>query len=96
MAALKEIAREWASELREGIAWVIVWKTGRGWNAKAVWLNCEDEKLEPEDLGLARKALKQGFFVYARLRSADRRGRSDHGWFRLLYRTGKRERSIQL
>lgn len=59
MAALKEIAREWASELREGIAWVIVWKTGRGWNAQAVWLNCEDEKLEPEDLGLARKVLNQ-------------------------------------
>ena len=59
MAALKEIAREWASELREGIAWVIIWKTGRSWNAQAVWLNCEDEKLEPEDLGLARKALNQ-------------------------------------
>lgn len=49
MAALNAIAREWADELREGIAWVIVWKTGRSWNAQAVWLNCDDDTFEPED-----------------------------------------------
>ena len=59
MAALNAIAREWADELREGIAWVIVWKTGRSWNAQAVWLNCDDETFEPEDLELARKVLEQ-------------------------------------
>lgn len=59
MAALNTIAREWADELREGIAWVIVWKTGRSWNAQAVWLNCDDDTFEPEDLELARKALEQ-------------------------------------
>lgn len=59
MATLKEIAREWASELREGIAWVIVWKNKRSWNAQAVWLNCEDGTFEPEDLELARKVLMQ-------------------------------------
>ena len=53
MAALNAIAREWADELREGIAWVIVWKTGRSWNAQAVWLNCDDDTFEPEDLELA-------------------------------------------
>ena len=59
MAALNTIAREWADELREGIAWVIVWKTGRSWNAQAVWLNCDDDTFEPEDLELARKVLEQ-------------------------------------
>lgn len=59
MAALNAIAREWADELREGIAWVIVWKTGRSWNATAVWLNCDDDTFEPEDLELARKVLEQ-------------------------------------
>lgn len=59
MAALNAIAREWADELREGIAWVIVWKTGRSWNAQAVWLNYDDDTFEPEDLGLAHKVLEQ-------------------------------------
>lgn len=59
MAALNAIAREWADELREGIAWVIVWKIGRSWNAQAVWLNCDDDTFEPEDLELARKVLDQ-------------------------------------
>lgn len=59
MAALNTIAKEWANELREGIAWVIVWKTGRSWNAQAVWLNCDDDTFEPEDLELARKVLEQ-------------------------------------
>lgn len=59
MAALNAITREWADELREGIAWVIVWKTGRSWNAQAVWLNCDDDTFEPEDLELARKVLEQ-------------------------------------
>lgn len=59
MAALNTIAKEWADELREGIAWVIVWKTGRSWNAQAVWLNCDDDTFEPEDLELARKVLEQ-------------------------------------
>ncbi|WP_455619605.1 hypothetical protein [Eisenbergiella sp.] len=59
MAALNAIAREWADELREGIAWVIIWKTGRSWNATAVWLNPDDDTFELEDLDTARKILEQ-------------------------------------
>ena len=59
MAALNAIAREWADELREGIAWVIVWKTDRSWNAQAVWLNCDDDTFGLEDLELASKVLEQ-------------------------------------
>ena len=59
MAAINTIAKEWANEIRDGIAWVIVWKTGRSWNATAVWLNSEDDTFEPEDLEQARKILAQ-------------------------------------
>ena len=59
MAAINAIAREWADEIRDGIAWVIVWKTGRSWNAQAVWLNCDDDTFEPEDLELAREILEK-------------------------------------
>ena len=38
MAALHEIARQYAEEIRDGIAWVIIWKTGRSWHAESVWL----------------------------------------------------------
>lgn len=59
MAAINAIAREWADEIRDGIAWVLIWKTGRSWNAHAVWLNSDDDTFEPEDLELARKVLEQ-------------------------------------
>lgn len=59
MAALNTIAKEWADEIREGIAWVIIWKTGRSWNAEAVWLNPDDDTFELEDLDTARTALEQ-------------------------------------
>ena len=37
MASLKNIVREFRDEIRDGIAWVVVYKEGRSWNAKAVW-----------------------------------------------------------
>lgn len=59
MAAINTIAKDWADELRDGIAWVIIWKNGRSWNATAVWLNSDDDTFEPEDLEQARKILEQ-------------------------------------
>ena len=59
MAALNAIAREYADEIRDGIAWVIVWKTGRSWHAEAVWLNCDDDTFELVDLDMVREALDQ-------------------------------------
>lgn len=59
MAAINAIAKSWADELREGIAWVIVWKSGRSWNATAVWLNPDDDTFELEDLEQAREILDQ-------------------------------------
>ncbi len=59
MAAINAIAKEWANEIRDGIAWVIVWKIGRSWNAQAVWLNSDTDTFELEDLELARRILEQ-------------------------------------
>ncbi len=59
MAAINTIAKEWADELRDGIAWLIVWKTGRSWNAQAVWLGVDNDTFEPEDLEAARNILQQ-------------------------------------
>jgi len=58
MAALTTIAKEWENELRDGIAWVIVWKTGRSWNAQAVWLDAFYDTFELEDVWFARKVLE--------------------------------------
>lgn len=59
MAALTTIARQEADTIREGIAWLIIWKTGRSWHAEAVWLNTDDDTFELEDLDTARKALEE-------------------------------------
>lgn len=59
MAALREIAAAYADEIREGIAWVIIWKTGRSWHAEAIWLNPETEKVKPEDWPKVDEILKQ-------------------------------------
>lgn len=59
MAALNTIAREYTDEIRDGIAWVIVWKTGRSWNATAVWLNPDDDTFEPDNLTTVREVLEQ-------------------------------------
>lgn len=59
MAALNTIARNEADTIREGIAWLIVWKTGRSWHAESVYLNADDDTFELEDLDMARKILEQ-------------------------------------
>ena len=58
MASLNKIAANYAEELRIGIAWVIVWKKGRSWNAQAVWIDCDTDTFEVDDLELAREVLK--------------------------------------
>lgn len=55
MAALHEIARQYADEIRDGIAWVIIWKTGRSWHAESVWLNPDSDTFELDDLDSDKK-----------------------------------------
>ena len=60
MATLRKTASEYADEIREGTAWVIVWKTDRSWNAQAFWLTCDkNETFEEDDLPEVREILRQ-------------------------------------
>ena len=58
MATLKEITPYYADDIRDGIAWVIVWKQGRGWQAMPVWLDCDTNRFTPEDCDEARRILE--------------------------------------
>ncbi len=58
MAALKEIAREYAAEIRDGIGWVIVYRTGRSWNALTVWSDLGNNEWETDDINDALEALR--------------------------------------
>ena len=48
MASLRDTVKEYQEELRDGIAWVAFWKTGRSWNAEHFSLEMGDY-LYPED-----------------------------------------------
>lgn len=56
MAALNKVASYFADEIRDGIAWVIIWKTDRSWHGYAAWLDPDTETFEPDDL---EKAIAQ-------------------------------------
>lgn len=58
MAALKEIAREYANEIRDGIGWVIVYRTGRSWHALTVWSDLGNNEWETDDINDALEALR--------------------------------------
>ena len=57
MAALNEVAKEFSDEIRDGIAWVIIWKIGRSWHGYAAWLDPDTETFEPDDLEKVREVL---------------------------------------
>ena len=57
MAALKEIAREYADEIRDGIGWLIVYRTGRSWHALTVWSDLSNKEWETDDINDALEAL---------------------------------------
>ena len=48
MASLRDTVKDYQKELRDGIAWVAFWKTGRSWNAEYFHLEMSDI-LYPED-----------------------------------------------
>ena len=58
MAALKEIAREYADEIRDGIGWLIVYRTGRSWHALTVWSDLGNNEWETGDINDALEALR--------------------------------------
>lgn len=58
MAALKDIARDFAAEIRDGIGWTIVYRTGRSWNALTIWSDIWNGEWETDDLNDAIGILK--------------------------------------
>ena len=42
MASLRDTVKDYQEELRDGIAWVAFWKTGRSWNAEYFHLEMGD------------------------------------------------------
>lgn len=58
MAALKEVARNVAEEIRDGIGWVIVYKVGRSWHSLTLWSDVASDEWETEDLNDALGILK--------------------------------------
>ena len=48
MASLRDTVKDYQEELRDGIAWVAFWKTGRSWNAEYFHLEMSDY-IYPED-----------------------------------------------
>ena len=59
MASIIKITREYAEEIRDGIAWVIIWKVRRSWNAESVYLKSDDKTFEPEDIPMVQAIVKQ-------------------------------------
>lgn len=37
MASLKQVVKNYRSEICEGIAWVVIFKNGKSWDAEAFW-----------------------------------------------------------
>lgn len=58
MAALRDIARDFAAEIRDGIGWTIVYRTGRSWNALTFWSDIWNGEWETDDLNDAIGILK--------------------------------------
>lgn len=59
MAALKDVAKNEADIIREGIGWVIIYKTGRSWHSLSIWLNPDNDSIESDDVEEVIRILKQ-------------------------------------
>ena len=48
MASLRSVAQNVLEEAREGIAWIALFKEGRGWNAECFWQSADRENGAPQ------------------------------------------------
>ena len=55
---LADLARDFAAEIRDGIGWTIVYRTGRSWNALTIWSDIWNGEWETNDLNDAIGILK--------------------------------------
>lgn len=58
MASLREIAKDAADDIRDGIAWVVVWKAGRSWYGRAFWLDDTDH-FEADDMQTIKQIMER-------------------------------------
>ena len=49
MSSLIDCVRRNQDELRDGIAWVIFWRSGRSWGTDYIYLE-DDDAIDPDDL----------------------------------------------
>lgn len=56
--SLRDVARECADHLREGIPWVIIYRAGRSWACLSIWSDVWNEGFETDDLNHALEILK--------------------------------------
>lgn len=60
MASLKEIAKEQADLIREGIGWAVIWKDRRSWGSDYIYLNPEhDQEIDPDYIDRAKEIAEQ-------------------------------------
>ena len=58
MAALNTVVDDFNYEIRDGIVWVVIWKTGRSWSGYATRLNLGTNTFDPDDLKKAHEILE--------------------------------------
>lgn len=58
MSTLIELARNTAEDIRDGIAWVVVWKEGRSWESKSFWLDSNTDMFDSGDIEEIEAILK--------------------------------------
>ena len=51
MASLRDAVKNNATELRDGIAWVVFWRGGRSWDSEYIYLESTSDTVEYDDLG---------------------------------------------
>lgn len=60
MASIRTTAQEVIEEARDGIAWIALYKRGRGWAASCFWPNLERDNgltFDPDDLDELKQIL---------------------------------------
>lgn len=71
MAALRDIARDFAAEIRDGIGWTIVYRTGRSWNALTIWSDMLSPYVYDGSMTLAdREKMQQAREAFEKLADA--------------------------
>ena len=67
MASLRDTVKDYQEELRDGIAWVAFWKTGRSWNAEYFHWSDTLKPYTQGDIMKLRRGVKNGAEIHGRI-----------------------------